>query len=323
MKTRLLFLLFVSFTTSGCGGSWRQTEADRFGLEEGPFSRVGTMITGGRIIEAKQTLAELPSTLREEPQWSYLMGRALLLEGHPDRAVGYLDDAHRRLSESMMVKNDLAVALVEAGRAEQALPLFDEILSAQAGDRDIRINQAVALMKAGRTANAQESLSRIAREHPDWFEARYNLGVTAMAAGDAQTAVFEFRQAARLRSGNKDVLVGLSAACTRFQDPICAEQAIREAISRYPEDPMVLMGWGNHQEDLGNLDDALESYNKAAQLYPDCADCWYCLGRTADRLGDRETAIRALRRHLETVPEGTDVEAVSAKLEELASGEGK
>lgn len=317
MTIRLLTLVLLCMALTACGGPWRQTEAQDLGLEGNAFDRVRFMLSGGRVIEASQSLSELPVTLRETPQWAYLMGRTQLLSGHADRAVGYLEDAHRRLPDSGIVLNDLAVALVRAGRASHALPLLDGLLAAHPEDPDLRLNQAVALQASGRNADAQEALSRLSRERPDWFHARFNLGLAALANGDAQTAVFEFRQAARLKSGDRDVLLGLAAACTRFQDPVCSEQAIREAISRFPEDPRVLLGWGNHREEAGQLEEARQSMGKATQVDPDCADCWYGLGRIQEKLGDSKAAARSYRRHLEAAPEGRHADPVRMRLKAI------
>ncbi|MBL6976292.1 MAG: tetratricopeptide repeat protein [Deltaproteobacteria bacterium] len=320
MTLRLQPMVLLCLAFLACGGPWRQTESDNLGLEGGAFDRVRFMLSGGRVIEAGQSLSELPVNLRETPQWAYLMGRTQLLSGHADRAVGYLEDAHRRMPASAAVKNDLAVALVRAGKARHALPLLDGLLAAHPKDPDLRLNQAVALQSAGRTADAQETLSRLARERPDWFDARFNLGLAALANGDAQTAVFEFRQAARLKAGDRDVLLGLAAACTRFQDHVCSEQAIREAISRFPEDPKVLMGWGNQQEASGKLEEARHAFGKSTQVAPNCADCWYGLGRIQERLGDKKATVRSYERHLEIAPEGMTANPVRMRLKVIQEG---
>jgi len=321
MPTRAYTIILVGLFIIGCGGSWRQTEADRLGLDNGPFASIRVMLRGGRSIEARQSLAGLPINLRETPQWSYLMGRTLMLNGDADGAIGYLEDAHRRMPGSTIVQNDLAVALIRAGRAGHAVPLLENLVAAHPKDRDLLLNRAVALTAVGRAALAQESLSRLARRFPDWFDARFDLALAALGNNDAQTAVFEFRQAERLKPGDRDTLLGLAVACARFQDPVCSEQAIRKVLGRYPEDPRVLMGWGNHQEEAGDLDGALKAYGKATQVAPDCSDCWYCLGRTADRLGDKATAVRAFKRHVETAPGEDAARPVLMRLKELEKGD--
>jgi len=275
------------------------------------------MLTGGRVVEAGQRLSEMPATVRATPKWAYFKGRLLLLEGESEKAVVQLSKANRRVSGSPIIQNDLAVALVRVGNAGQATSLLEDLSVEYPDDRDIRLNLAVARMASGQAENAQESLSRLARMYPQWFDARFNLALAALFSGDTQTAVFEFRQAQRLRPGCLDVLIGLAAACTRFMDPVCSEQAIREAISRYPEDPVALLGWGNHLEDNGDVRGAFDQYRRATRVDPGCADCWYSLGKTAERLDDTKTAIHAYRRHIETVPKSVSVKSVRMRLREL------
>lgn len=316
---RMSRIALVLFCVS-CAGAFHSQERERLGLGQSEFSRVCTLLAGGRIIEARQALAEMPHALREKPAWSYLMGRTLLAQDDPVGAVTYLEQARNRAFGSAAIDNDLAVALVRVGRADQALALLDALSSMRPDDKDIALNRAVARLEAGLVAEAVQSLGNLARQWPDWFEARYNLGIALLRNGDSQAAVVELREALRIRPGDKAALVALAQACMQSGNRTCADQAVKEALSRHSADAKVIVTSGLFLEGQGNLASALNQYRQATVVDPACAVCWYNLGRLAERQGDLQTAALAYRRHVELEKDKTRLEAVKMRLRALSRG---
>jgi Flp pilus assembly protein TadD len=312
-----IFVVASALLATACSGPWRERGAEELGINREVYQSIRTMLNGGRVIEAKTALNQMPVTLRATPAWEYLMGRACLVEGNVDEAVARLERARDWSHSSPVVVNDLSVALVRAGRPDEAVVMMEKLSGDNPDDKDVRLNLAVARLGAGRTVEAQEALTVLSRDHPGWFEAHYNLGLAALTNHDYQIAVVEFREADKIRMGDKGVLLGMAMSCALASDKACAETASREVLARFPQDLGAILNWGAYLEEQGDLAGARDQYLKATRLGPGCANCWYNLGRLSERMGDPVTAIDAYRKHLSAAPKGMPVQAVELRLKAL------
>lgn len=89
----------------------------------------------------------------------------------------------------------LANALLEAGRASEAVPNYQRALSGQyAGDADIQARLARALLECGRPAEARDLLDRLIAAQPDFKSptAHLTYARAVAACGDREKAHEEF-----------------------------------------------------------------------------------------------------------------------------------
>ncbi len=97
-----------------------------------------------------------------------------------------------------MAHNNLAIALVNADRAAEALPHYEAALKLRPGYGEAENNYGYALTKLGRPADALPHLLRAAELKPGYDGAQNNIGVALMALGRPAEGVVAFAEAARL-----------------------------------------------------------------------------------------------------------------------------
>jgi tetratricopeptide (TPR) repeat protein len=159
-------------------------------------------------------------------------------------------------------------------------------------------NLGLALIDAGREDEAGEPIERARKLSPTYDQAWYNLGLLAARRGDRATAMADYREAIRLTPNhakahnNLGVLLGgqpggLAAALAEF------EQA-GEADPEYPE---AQSNWGKALAALpGRESEAIAHFREAVRLRPDSADARYDLASVlAPNPATRQEAIAQLR----------------------------
>lgn len=104
----------------------------------------------------------------------YNLGRQLVRQGRFDEAIAHLQEARRIHPDHALACNNLGCALVMKGEPQQALPYLEEsvrLLPAAA----TRINLARALLELGRFDDAAEQYRRVLQELPGDADARRGL----------------------------------------------------------------------------------------------------------------------------------------------------
>src|SRR5205807_4151621 len=112
---------------------------------------------------------------------------------------------------------------------------------------------------------------------------------------------------------------GLILLDLRRYEEALARFDLSEAIS--PNQIEVVCGRGDCMHNLGRTAEAASIYRRASELVPDRASVWRLLGKMHEQLGDRDEAIKALRRAREIDPSdplGAGVELMRLGAAELS-----
>ncbi|MGC4028708.1 MAG: type IV pilus biogenesis/stability protein PilW [Steroidobacteraceae bacterium] len=173
------------------------------------------------------------------------MAMAFLNErlGRPEEAERHYRTAQRLAPRSADVANNYAVFLCTAGRADQALPLFETA----ARDPLYRTpwaaltNAAVCLRSARRNADAVALLERAIALRPDFSEAVMQLADVQLELGNADQAAAVVNRYLGIGRSSPDVLlVGVRAAIARGDRPATDEYA-RRLRRDYPDSTQTSM----------------------------------------------------------------------------------
>ena len=151
-----------------------------------------------------------------------------------------------------------AAADVKEGRAAQAIPLLEGILSASAGDLKARNLLGIAFLNTGRNEEAATQFKKALQTDPGFHPALKNLAVAEIALGRQQEAKLHFTQL--LKASPNDPVAHLYLGEIGF-----AEHRYAEAVAHY------LQSGGMHLKDpavtLHFAKSALESKQpQAAEL---------------------------------------------------------
>jgi tetratricopeptide (TPR) repeat protein len=149
----------------------------------------------------------------------------------------------------------------------------------------------------------EELAARVAPLRPeiDRFEdaeTLYALG-TELEDRSAALAREAYEKAISLDPGHADALVNLGRLLHEDGRPDEAARLYRRALDSCPDHATAAFNLGVALEDQARWGEAARAYHRAVELEPGLADAHYNLATVLERLGDRQAALRSLRRYRE------------------------
>jgi tetratricopeptide (TPR) repeat protein len=101
-------------------------------------------------------------------------------------------------SDNWVAHNNLGLALLEAGKVDEAIPELESALRIRPAYVDAHVNLGRALLQKGRIADALLHLSEAIRANPGSAEAQTNLGVALALDGRLEEGIGHLRRAVEL-----------------------------------------------------------------------------------------------------------------------------
>jgi tetratricopeptide (TPR) repeat protein len=251
-----------------------------------------------RVWRNSTTLFE--HALRARPgNWPVMNGMADLLKddvGRLDEAVSLWREALRLRPEDVLMRSNLARALLAKGQTEEAIAECREALRLAPADARSHSTLAKALRAQGRLAEARKHYERALELDPRYPEAHYRLAILLAEQGSFEEAVPHYREMLRLDPpGFPEAHYNLGVTLGRLG-------STEEAISHYREalraDPAYTRAWFNLGILLGRqgrMDEAVSCYRKVLLIRPDFAEAHYLLGSVYARQGNRAEALQHYR----------------------------
>lgn len=116
---------------------------------------------------------------------------------------------------------------------------------------------------------------------------------------DPASARAAYERAVALDAGHADALVNLGRLHHEEGRTAEATTCYRRALSAQPAHATAAYNLGVALEDQRRWREAAEAYGRAIEIQPGLADAHYNLSTVLERLGDRQAALRSLRRYRE------------------------
>jgi tetratricopeptide (TPR) repeat protein len=160
-----------------------------------------------------------------------------------ERTIATAEAAVRENPNALGVRVTLAEAYAAAGRQEDALRQYDEVLKAAPENSTAVLGRAVVLLALDRLDDAKAgfrqvvetgSLGEMANVDPQVEEALYHLGQIALRQDDVASAVTYLSDALRIDRTDADALDLLGTALVRAGDPANAIVAFGRAVALVP-----------------------------------------------------------------------------------------
>jgi protein O-GlcNAc transferase len=199
-----------------------------------------------------------------------------------------------------------AVRLHQAGRLDQALALYGQILKADPRHADTLHLSGLALLQSGDAAGAVRPLERAVKARDDRAPYHLNLAEAYRLTGKAARAARHYERALALDPGNAGALNnlgGLALQTGRIDAAAEAYRRLAEARADLPDGPF---GLGNALYAGGRTEDAIEAYRDALARQADHPGATLNLAQLLAENGRADEAIglldTALARHPD-VPE--------------------
>lgn len=165
-----------------------------------------------------------------------------------------------------------AVALLNAGKYDEAIAGFQKALETDPGDAPIHFNLGVAYERKDQMADAQKQFEEAIKINPEFGEAYLAQGNNFMREQKFDAAVPALSKAAELMPANYNAVYNLGACLSNSGKYAESEAAFRKAVQISPNEPiahyqlaMSLLGQSKNAE-------AKTEFMKYLELKPDAAD---------------------------------------------------
>ena len=238
----------------------------------------------GEIDRARETFENLTHQKKRFAPAYFKLGQILATEGFFDEALEEYAKGSKYQEYSAQILYELAIIFDEKGNADGAIRLYQRTIEVE----------------------------------PTHAKTHFALGERLYTSGDTTTAVQHYRQAVSLTPNIKDAFYEpLEPYFAGLMTPDEAMLSLEKAMLVLPDDPRSHFYAGMVEADAGNIQKAIESYEKTIEiievsdpnlmqtelLLGDFNDVYLKLGELYHQQGDVETSIVYFKRALALNPE--------------------
>jgi len=224
-----------------------------------------------------------------------------------------------RARPTTAVEQRLAEAYALAGRIEEAIALFQRILTREPTHREAREQVIALLERAGRPTEALAQAEQWTHVAPQDPQAHARLGELLLQA-DPEKAARAFARAARLDPENLVHRTNLGAALLKLRRFPEAIEVFTEVLARDPNNYPAHAGLGTAYFELRDYAQAAREFAWVIERQPDRAVAYYFLAICYDRLREYERALPMYERFLalaDPTAHRTEIESARFRLPAL------
>jgi tetratricopeptide (TPR) repeat protein len=202
-----------------------------------------------------------------------LLGYALLAQGYADAAIPHLEKAHD--------VDALGIALLEAGKLPEAVPVLQKALAQNPNDPDL-------LYYYGRAAGllSKQVFDELEDRFPDSARAHQMMAQDYAALRDVPNAARDFLEALRLRPHTAGLHLEFGELYARAQEWDKAAEQFQLEAEDQPGSPEAFYRLGEALVQLGKFPEARAALVSSDQLKADMPETLYMLGKAAALDGD-------------------------------------
>jgi len=244
--------------------------------------------------------------------------RLLLARKEYARAIEDLE-VLARTRKTTAAEQRLAEAYAFAGRTEEAIALFQQILAREPTHREARESLIALLERTGRSAEALAHAQQLAEAHPQDPKVQALLGELLLPT-DPENAARALERAARLDPENLRYRTNLGAALLKLRRFPEAIEVFTDVLARDPNNYPAHAGLGTAYFELKDYAQAAREFAWVIERRPETAVAYYFLAICYDRLREYERALPMYERFLalaDPTTHRTEVESVQFRLPAL------
>ncbi len=170
-----------------------------------------------------------------------------------DRNIAAAEELVKQNPNDIGARDHLAAAYVSAGRLDDGIAQFTEVLNAASSDRPALLGRGLAYLAEAKLDPAKVDTAKLdlakadfqalvdtskdgefAGTDPQLEQAYYELGAIALLENRAQDAVTALEAALKIDGGDADALYSLGMALIQTGDPTKGVAALRQAVAFVP-----------------------------------------------------------------------------------------
>ncbi len=260
----------------------------------------------GMLDEALREFRRVADLRPAEGTAPFFLGLIALRQSRWDDAVAAFRLAVERGGPRPAALHNLAFALEQLGRLDEAEAAYGEAAGRARDDGRVLIGWSVTALKRGDFAAAQTRLDRARELGGDaplpavWYWAA---ALAAAGAEDADAAQRVARAGVAAHPAHPVLRNNLAVLLEASGDLAGADALLRSALAEDPSVPQLSKNLADLLYRAGRYDEAAAAYERAAKLAPDLGDdLYFKLGNLAFKRRDRERARAGWTRATELNP---------------------
>ncbi|MCR9059113.1 MAG: sulfotransferase [Rhodobacteraceae bacterium] len=170
-----------------------------------------------------------------------------------------------------------ALSHQHAGRIPIALNMFEEVLRLDPRNPQANFSLGIAAYQEGKIGLAIERLQIAARKAAKHPQVHQLLGLALMNAGDLEGAQSSLKKAVSLAPKEADFHAQLGDLYRARRQAVLSRQSYLRALKLDPENGYGLVGMGQLEVTIGNIDAAIDWFEKAIACKKELPTAFQCL----------------------------------------------
>jgi protein O-mannosyl-transferase len=227
------------------------------------------------------------------------LGNIYLNAGRVDEAMDYFHQVLRLNSDNAEANNNIGTALARTGRLPVAIDYYRQALRLKPKFYNAQGNLGTALVQAGRIQEAIDCYRQALSLYPDAADLHNNLGDLLIKTGRPQDATIHCEEALRLKPNLLQAHNNLGIIMAQTGRPGEAIKHYEQALMINPDVPETHNNIGVLLVKEGRPHEAIEHYRKALQLRPDYINAWNNMAQAYAKLRQSTEAIASAQKALE------------------------
>ena len=200
--------------------------------------------------------------------------------GYWKSSIALFQHTLNHTSKNPIVHHNLALALMERGRIDEAIDHFYRALEIQPAFPRAHTNIGVALAKLGRYPEAIRHYTEALRLNPNWAGALYNLGNALAAQGEVNDAVEKYNRALALSPKDAEIHNNMGNALFKNGKVDEALNHYKQAVGFKPAFVPALLNLAKAYAAKDEYETARSYFRKVVALEPDQPEAYYFIAVT-------------------------------------------
>jgi len=228
-----------------------------------------TLIAMRRYEEAAETLRQAVQVRPAEPAGHMWRGVALDMFGRSQEALTEMEETVRLASNSQLAYDNLAVVLVRMGRGEEAIRRLQEALESMPNAPLLHHRLAEIYTRRGEHERATEHFVQVVEILPDSPAAQQNLGANLVARGKGREALPHLRRAVELEPNFVKALMYLARALEQVGQLEQAWETYQQVMGLAPREATVYIAAANLLDEMDDPGAAIDVLSCGREQLPD------------------------------------------------------
>ena len=203
---------------------------------------------------------------------------------------------YRRSPSIAEAYNQEGYQLLQEGKYEEAIVVFDKATAIAPNWSGPIVNRAIALINQNKLTEAEAALKRAASINTEDFVLHQGYGLLYLARDKPVQAISSLTRSLELNPDNIFDLLKRSEAYAMLGDYGEFLANLNQVLTIEPNHWMALFKSSGFYAEMGDMDKAIAIRKKIASFYPDKPDAFALLGEMFDRAGRHEEAAKAFEK---------------------------